>query len=599
MKNIRNFSIIAHIDHGKSTLADRFLESTGLISQANHQPQILDGLELERERGITIKAKTVRLNYLSLDGKNYIFNLIDTPGHVDFTYEVSRALAACEGCILLVDASQGVEAQTLANFELAKKNNLAIIPVINKIDLLQADIEGTKKQIKEILGIEEEPLLASAKQGIGTREILEAIVKKIPPPSGSPGDSLVALVFDSFYDPFRGVVLYTKILEGKILEGEKIQFVSSGGNYKVNEVGHLQLKMIKSKGLFTGEVGYCVAGIKDIHQVKIGDLLISASGGEKNSKLEKKYPSFRELKPYVFSGFYLLNPADYPHLQLALEKLHLTDSSFYFVPENSQILGAGFRCGFLGVLHLEIVKERLKREFGLELLITAPNVIYRVKKTNGELIEINHPVQLPLINEIKEIEENYVSVIIVTPKEYVGAVMEMLENRQAKFKTMRYLSQERVLLSYDLALAEIVYDFYDQLKSVTQGYASFDYEIIGFRKSDLVKLEILVNHQVVDAFSFLVHRENAYAKGKKLVEKLSQLIPRHLFAVPIQAQVNNRIVARKNIPPLRKEVTAKCYGGDITRKKKLWQKQKEGKKKMQQFGKVNIPPEAFYAILKT
>ncbi|HCJ66879.1 MAG TPA: elongation factor 4 [Elusimicrobia bacterium] len=594
MKNIRNFSIIAHIDHGKSTLADRFLEYTGLISQKSHQPQILDGLELERERGITIKAKTVRLNYVSLDGKNYIFNLIDTPGHVDFTYEVSRALAACEGCLLLIDASQGVEAQTLANFELARKNNLVVIPVVNKIDLPQTDIEGTKKQIKEILGIEEEPLLASAKQGLGTEEILETIVKKIRPPYGSTETSLEALVFDSFYDPFRGVVLYVKILEGKIFEGQKIQFISSGGIYEVNEVGYLQLKMVKSKSLFAGEVGYCIAGIKDIHQVKIGDLLI-----EKDSERKKTYPGFREVKPYVFSGFYPLNPADYPHLQLALEKLHLTDSSFYFIPENSQILGAGFRCGFLGVLHLEIVKERLKREFRLELLVTSPNVIYQVRKINGEVIEINHPIQLPPINEIKEIEENYVSAMIVTPKEYVGAVMNMLDNRQAKFKTLRYISSERVLLYYELPLAEIVYDFYDQLKSVTQGYASFDYEIIGFRKSDLVKLEILVNHQVVDAFSFLIHRDNAYNKGNKLVEKLSQLIPRHLFSVPIQARVNNKIIARENIPPLRKDVTAKCYGGDITRKRKLLQKQKEGKKKMQQFGEVNIPPEAFFSIFKT
>ncbi len=370
MKNIRNFSIIAHIDHGKSTLADRFLEYTGLISQKSHLPQVLDGLELERERGITIKAKTVRLDYLSVEGKKYIFNLIDTPGHVDFTYEVSRALAACEGCILLIDASQGVEAQTLANFELARKNKLAVIPVINKIDLPQIDITGTKKQIKEILGIEEEPLLASAKQDLGTRDILEAIIKEIPSPSGSPEDSLEALVFDSFYDPFRGVVLHIKILEGKIYEGQKIKFVSSGGNYEVNELGYLQLKMVKSKHLSVGEVGYCVAGIKDIHQVKIGDLLV-----EKDSEKKKIYAGFRELKPYVFSGFYPLNPADYPHLQLALEKLHLTDSSFYFVAENSQVLGAGFRCGFLGVLHLEIVKERLKREFGLELLVTSHNVV--------------------------------------------------------------------------------------------------------------------------------------------------------------------------------------------------------------------------------
>lgn len=595
MKNIRNFSIIAHIDHGKSTLADRFLEFTGLISEKGHQPQVLDGLELERERGITIKAKTVRLEYLFFNGRNYIFNLIDTPGHVDFTYEVSRALAACEGCILLIDASQGVEAQTLANFELAKKNNLVVIPVINKIDLPQADIEGTKKQIKEILGIDdEEILLASAKQGSGIKEILETIVEKLHPPTGSLEEPLAALVFDSFYDPFRGVVLYIKVLDGKIFGKQRIEFISSSGNYEVNEVGFLQLKMVKSDNLSAGEVGYCIAGIKDIHQVKIGDLLI-----EKDKGTKRIFSGFREIKPYVFSGFYPLNPADYSHLQLALEKLHLTDSAFDFFPENSKILGTGFRCGFLGILHLEIIKERLKREFGLELLVTSPNVTYRIRKRNDKLIEINHPAQLPLLSEIKEIEENYVSALIVSPNKYVGAIMEMLDSRHAKFKTMRYVSLERVVFYYELPLAEIVYDFYDQLKSVTQGYASFDYEIIGYRKSDLVKLEILLNYEVVDAFSFLVHRDDAYSKGKKLVEKLVQLIPRHLFIVPIQARVNNKIIARGNIPALKKDVTAKCYGGDITRKRKLWNKQKEGKKKMQQIGKVSIPPEVFFALLKT
>lgn len=595
MKNIRNFSIIAHIDHGKSTLADRFLEFTGLIPEKGHQPQVLDGLELERERGITIKAKTVRLEYLSFNGRNYIFNLIDTPGHVDFTYEVSRALAACEGCILLIDASQGVEAQTLANFELAKKNSLVVIPVINKIDLPQADIEGTKKQIKEILGINnEEVLLASAKQGSGIKEILETIVEKLHPPTGSLEEPLSALVFDSFYDPFRGVVLYIKVLDGKIFGKQRVEFISSSGNYEVNEVGFLQLKMVKSDNLSAGEVGYCIAGIKDIHQVKIGDLLI-----EKDKGTKRIFSGFREIKPYVFSGFYPLNPADYSHLQLALEKLHLTDSAFDFIPENSKILGAGFRCGFLGILHLEIIKERLKREFGLELLVTFPNVTYRTRKRNDELIEINHPAQLPLLSEIKEIEENYVSALIVSPNKYVGVVMEMLDSRHAKFKTMRYVSLERVVFYYELPLAEIVYDFYDQLKSVTQGYASFDYEIIGYRKSDLVKLEILLNYEVVDAFSFLVHRDDAYSKGKKLVEKLVQLIPRHLFIVPIQARVNNKIIARENIPALKKDVTAKCYGGDITRKRKLWNKQKEGKKKMQQIGKVSIPPEVFFALLKT
>ncbi len=594
MRDIRNFSIIAHIDHGKSTLADRLLEYAGLIAESKHQPQVLDGLELERERGITIKAKTVRLNYLAENGQEYILNLIDTPGHVDFTYEVARALAACEGCLLLVDAAQGVEAQTLANFELAKRNDLIIIPVINKIDLPQADTEGTKKQLHENLGIKEKPILVSAKQGIGTKQVLEEVVKRIPPPQGNPDSPLVALVFDSFYDPFRAVVLYLKILDGEIQAGKKVQFISSPDTYEVSEVGYLKLKMVKSISLSAGEVGYCIAGIKDIHQVKIGDLLI-----EKDSKLEKKYPSFREVKPYVFSAFYPLNPADYSHLQLALGKLHLTDSAFHFTPENSQILGAGFRCGFLGVLHLEIVKERLQREFGLNLLVTAPSVVHRIKKRDGETIEINHPAQLPSLNEIEEIKENYVSAMVVTPKEYLGAIMEMLDQRQAKFISMRYLTSSRVVLYYELPLAEIVYDFYDQLKSVSQGYASFDYELIGFRKSNLVKVEILVNRQVIDAFSFLIHKDSAYIKAKKLVEKLSQLIPRHLFVVPIQAQVNNKIIIRENIPALRKDVTAKCYGGDITRKRKLWQKQKEGKKKMQQFGKINIPPEAFYAILKT
>jgi len=594
MKKIRNFSIIAHIDHGKSTLADRLLEYTGLLSSRIHQPQILDGLQLERERGITIKAKTVRLSYLADDGDEYILNLVDTPGHVDFTYEVSRALAACEGCLLLVDASQGVEAQTLANFELAKKNNLVIIPVINKIDLPQADISGTKKQIKEILGLDKEPILASAKQGTGTKDILEAIVKKIPSPRGNPDVPLSALVFDSFYDPFRGVVLYIKVLDGTLTVGKRIQLVSSGISYETNELGYLQLKMVKTESLHCGEVGYCIAGIKDIHQVRIGDTLT-----DKDRPTKKIHPGYQEIKPYVFSGFYPLNPGDYIHLQTALEKLHLMDSAFYFMPENSQILGAGFRCGFLGLLHLEIIKERLKREFGLDLLVTVPNVLYRVREHNGEMIEISHPAELPQLSEIVEVMEAYVLAMIVTPNEYLGDVMKMLESRRAKFVNMRYITPKRLILNYELPLAEMVYNFYDQLKSVSQGYASFDYEPIGFRKSDLVKLEILINHQVVEAFSLIVPKDIAYQKGRKIVERLCEMIPRHLFTVPIQARVNNKIIVRENIPSLKKDVTAKCYGGDITRKRKLLQKQKEGKKKMQQFGKVSVPPEAFYTILKS
>lgn len=592
INNIRNFCIIAHIDHGKSTLADRLLEYTGTISKREMREQILDGMDLERERGITIKAKAVRMDYTAPDGKQYILNLIDTPGHVDFTYEVSRAMAACEGALLIVDASQGVEAQTLANYYLAKNSNLKIIPVINKIDLPTADIESAVDQVHEALDIVDFPILASAKDGKGINEIIDAIVNTVPPPKGDIQAPLAALVFDSYYDSYRGVVIIARVIDGEIRPGMKMMMHSTGTTYEVLEVGYSKIKMLPSSSIKTGEVGYIVAGIKDIHDVKIGDTIT-----EKTRPTSHPHQGYKEVKPFVFAGLYPVNAADYDGLKSALEKLNLSDSSFHYVPETSIALGFGFRCGFLGSLHLEIISERLSREFGLNLLITAPNVVYRIR-TVHDTFEVENPAKFPPYGDIVLIEEPYVMATIICPGDYIGAVMDLCQKKRGKQAMFRFLDSKRAIVKYEMPLAEIIVGFYDSLKSVSKGYASFDYEHIGFREGDLVKLEILINTEVVDAFSLIVHKDSAHTVGHLLTEKLKTIIPRQMFEIPIQARVNNKFIARENIAAMRKDVLAKCYGGDITRKRKLLEKQKEGKKKMRQFGRVEIPPEAFVAVLK-
>ncbi|MFH1369288.1 MAG: translation elongation factor 4 [Elusimicrobiota bacterium] len=592
IKNIRNFCIIAHIDHGKSTLADRLLEFTGTISMRDMRDQILDGMDLERERGITIKAKAVRMDYTDENGSKIILNLIDTPGHVDFTYEVSRAMAACEGALLVVDASQGVEAQTLANYYLAKNANLKIIPVINKIDLPTADINGTRDQIHEALENADEPILASAKDGKGIKEIIDTIINTVPVPKGEPDDPLAALVFDSYYDIYRGVVIIVRVIDGEIKPRMKIMMHSTGVFYEVLEVGFSKIKMIPSASLKAGEVGYIVAGIKNIHDVKIGDTIT-----DKARPTVKPHAGYKEIKPFVFSGLYPVNSGDYDNLKNALEKLHLSDSSLYYIPETSVALGFGFRCGFLGSLHLEIVKERLEREFGLNLLITAPNVVYRVR-TESDSIEVDNPAKFPLYGDIRLIEEPYVMSTIICPGDYIGAVMDLCQKKRGKQVLFRFLDMKRAIVKYEMPLADVIVGFYDALKSVSKGYASFDYEHIGYREGELVKLEIMINQEVIDAFSLIVHRDNAQTVAHFLAEKLKSIIPKQMFEIPIQAKVNNKVIARENIGALRKDVLAKCYGGDITRKRKLLEKQKEGKKKMRQFGRVEIPPEAFVAVLK-
>ncbi|MDR2708583.1 MAG: translation elongation factor 4 [Elusimicrobiota bacterium] len=592
MANIRNFCIIAHIDHGKSTLADRLLEYTGTISKREMREQILDGMELERERGITIKAKAVRMNYKDKDGKEYILNLIDTPGHVDFTYEVSRALAACEGAILVIDATQGVEAQTLANTMLAKNANLKIIPVINKIDLPTADIDSAYEQMRQVLGITDEPILASAKDGIGIAEIVEAVVKDVPPAKQDLDQPLSALIFDSFYDSFRGVIVIVRVFEGSIKKGMKIKLMASGVEYEVLEVGYMKIKPIESETLNSGEVGYVIAGIKDIHDIKIGDTITQSQNPTK-----RPHAGYKEIHPFVFAGLYPFSTSDYDSLKTALEKLQLSDSSLAYFPETSVALGFGFRCGFLGSLHLEIVKERLEREFNLSLLVTAPNVVYQIK-TKGKTISIDNPAKFPNNAEIDEIWEPYVEATIICPAEFLGALLDLCRKKRGRQTQMQYINTKIVLLKYEMPLAEIIIGFYDELKSVSRGYASFDYEHIAPQKGDLVKLEILINSEPVDAFSTIVHADKASAGAHFLTEKLRGIIPRHMFEIPIQARVNNKIIARENISALRKDVLAKCYGGDITRKRKLLEKQKEGKRKMRQFGRVEIPPEAFVAVLK-
>jgi len=599
INNIRNFSIIAHIDHGKSTLADRILEMTGAIRPEDMREQVLDDMDLERERGITIKAKAVRIKYKSKDGSEYILNLIDTPGHVDFTYEVSRSLTACEGTLLLVDASQGVEAQTLSNLFLAQENNLKIIPIVNKIDLDSAETDKVRKQITELMPAElkdEDIILTSAKLGKGIDEVLEAIVDRVPPPKGQADGPLSCLIFDSVFDAYRGVVIYSRVFNGAIHQGKRIRMFHTGGVFEVTEVGTFSPNMVPGDKLTAGEVGYFIAGIKDIHAVKIGDTVV-----DEKDRGAKSARGFREVKPYVFYGLYPVESQDYERLRSALDKLSLNDASFDFIPEDSAALGYGFRCGFLGALHMEIVKERLEREYGLELLITSPNVIYQVKVKDDQkdTIYINNPSELPDVSKIDEIFEPYVRIIIITPASYIGPIMTLVkEERRGIFQSMNYIDPQRVVLVYEMPFVEMVVDFYDKLKSVSKGFATLDYKHIGYRKGNLVKLEILISGRIIDAFSFIVPKNRATTIGRNIVNKLRKLIPRQLFAIPIQAQINNRIIARETVSPLRKDVIAKCYGGDVTRKRKLLERQKEGKKKMKHLGRVEVPKDVFISVLK-
>ncbi|MGE5443010.1 MAG: translation elongation factor 4 [Ignavibacteriales bacterium] len=592
---IRNFSIIAHVDHGKSTLADRILEFTGTVTERDMTEQFLDQMELERERGITIKAQAVRINYKADDGITYEFNLIDTPGHVDFSYEVSRSLQACEGALLVVDASQGVEAQTVAHAYLAADSGLELISVINKIDLPASDPERVKKEIEEVIGISAgDAVLASAKEGIGTKEILEAIVKKIPPPLGNSENPLKALIFDSWFDSYQGVVMLVRVFEGKIKLGMRIQLMSTGKAYEVKKLGIFSPRAVEVEELSAGEVGFVTAAIKEISEAKVGDTITNAL-----RPTDKPLSGFRVMKPMVFSGLYPIDPGEYDKLRDALEKLRLNDSSFIYEPETSLALGFGFRCGFLGLLHMEIVRERLEREFQLELISTAPTVIYRITDTKGEVSYVDNPSKLPSSEKTEIMEEPYVLVMIHTPSTYLGGIFDLCEKRRGTQKNIKYITQDRVIVEYELPLSEIMFDFFDKLKSVSRGYASMDYELVGYKESDLVKLDVLINGDPVDALSIIVHKEKAYERGKELVEKLRRLIPRQLFEVALQAAIGNRVIARETVKPVRKDVTAKCYGGDITRKRKLLEKQKEGKKRLKQIGKIEIPQEAFLAVLKT
>ncbi|CAI3502740.1 translation elongation factor 4 [Enterococcus cecorum] len=592
---IRNFSIIAHIDHGKSTLADRILEKTNTVSSREMQDQLLDSMDLERERGITIKLNAVELNYAAKDGKTYIFHLIDTPGHVDFTYEVSRSLAACEGAVLVVDAAQGIEAQTLANVYLAIDNDLEILPVINKIDLPAADPERVRTEIEDVIGIDaSEAVLASAKAGIGIEEILEQIVEYVPAPTGDIEAPLKALIFDSVYDSYRGVVLNVRIMEGMVKPGDKIQLMSNGKTFEVTEVGVFSPKAIQRDYLMVGDVGYITASIKTVQDTRVGDTITLA-----NNPASEPLEGYRQMNPMVYCGLYPIDTSRYNDLREALEKLQLNDAALQFEPETSQALGFGFRCGFLGLLHMDVVQERLEREFNLELITTAPSVIYNVYLTDGTMITVDNPADFPEQVKIDRVEEPYVKAQIMVPNDYVGAVMELSQRKRGDFVTMDYLDDYRVNVVYEIPLSEIVFDFFDKLKSSTKGYASLDYEMAGYRASRLVKMDILLNGEKVDALSFIVHREFAYERGKLIVEKLKKLIPRQQFEVPIQAAIGQKIVARTDIKALRKNVLAKCYGGDVSRKRKLLEKQKEGKKRMKQIGSVEVPQEAFMAVLKT
>ncbi len=592
--HIRNFCIIAHIDHGKSTLADRILEFTGAIDPRQMQEQVLDQMDLERERGITIKMTAVRLTYRARNGQEYELNLIDTPGHVDFTYEVSRSLAACEGALLVVDASQGVEAQTIANVNLAMNNGLEIIPVINKIDLPAADPERVKEEIENILMLDpSEAILASAKEGIGTEQILEAVVHKIPPPRGDPSASLRALIFDSHFDPYLGVVVYIRVVDGVVRPGMRIRFMSTGREFEVTSVGFFTPRLQEGDELRTGEVGYLTAGIKTVGDTRVGDTITDAE-----RPATEPLPGYKPVKPMVYCGLYPVEGEEFSDLRDALMKLQLNDAALVFEPETSAALGFGFRCGFLGLLHMDIVQERLEREFGLSLIATAPSVVYRITTTKGEVILLDNPAHWPSPTTIATVEEPYIRATIFVPSEYVGAMMELAMERRGEFVKMEYPSPNRVLLTYDLPLAEILLDFYDQLKSRSKGYASFDYEPIGYRQSELVKLDILINGEPVDALSFITHRDRAYSRGRALVERLREVVPRQQFEVRIQAAIGSKVIAAERIPPFRKNVLAKCYGGDVTRKRKLLEKQKEGKKRMKQLGNVEIPQEAFLSVLK-
>ena len=594
-KYIRNFSIIAHIDHGKSTLADRLIEMTGVLSKREMESQVLDNMDIERERGITIKSQAVRMKYIAKDGREYELNLIDTPGHVDFNYEVSRSLAACDGAILVVDASQGVEAQTLANVYLAIDNNLEILPVINKVDLPNARPDEVKKEIEDIIGIpaQDAPCI-SAKTGLNVDEVLERIVTDLPAPTGDEMSSLKCLIFDSIYNEYKGAIAYVRVKDGTVKVGDEIVLMSNGKSFTVTEVGHFEPGSYEPcEKLFAGEVGYVAASIKSLSDIRVGDTITL-----KDNKALEPLPGYKKVNPMVYCGIYPMDGSDYENLKVALEKLQLNDAALEYEPETSGALGFGFRCGFLGLLHLEIIEERLDREFDLSLITTSPSVIYRVHKTDGEVIELYNPSDLPPQTEISYIEEPMVSAEILTPKDYVGNIMEICQNRRGSYVDMKYLDENRVTLIYELPFFEIIYDFFDQLKSKTKGYASFDYEFKEYKRSDLVKLDIWINGEGVDALSFIVHRDNSYDRGKKMVEKLKEVIPRPLFIIPIQAVIGGKVIARETISAMRKDVLAKCYGGDITRKKKLLEKQKRGKKKMREIGNVEIPQEAFLSVLK-
>ena len=590
---IRNFSIIAHIDHGKSTLADRILEITDTIMQREMKEQLLDTMDLERERGITIKLNAVQLTYHALDGEDYTFHLIDTPGHVDFTYEVSRSLAACEGAVLVVDAAQGIEAQTLANVYLALDNNLEILPVINKIDLPSAQPEVVMDEIENVIGLEahDAPCI-SAKSGLNVRDVLEQIVKRVPAPSGNPNSRLKALVFDSIYDAYRGVIAFVRIKEGTVKVGDKIRFMATGAEYEVLEVGVRTPKEVKKDCLSCGEVGWIAASIKTVKDVRVGDTITHA-----DQPAIEPLAGYREMNPMVYCGLYPIETNRYNDLRDALEKLQLNDASLHFEAETSQALGFGFRCGFLGLLHMDVIQERIEREYNVDIIATAPSVVYHVNLTNKEQITIDNPSMMPDVQTIESIEEPYVKATIMCPKEYIGPIMELCQNKRGTYRDMQYLDETRVSIIYELPLGEIVYDFFDKLKSCSRGYASFDYELIGYQISKLAKMDILLNGECVDALSSIVHREFAYERGKSLCERLRKLIPRQQFEIPIQASLNGKIIARSNISALRKNVLAKCYGGDVSRKKKLLEKQKEGKKRMKQVGSVEVPQEAFMAIL--
>ena len=594
-KYIRNFSIIAHIDHGKSTLADRLIEMTGVLSKREMEDQVLDNMDIEKERGITIKSQAVRMKYKAKDGNTYEFNLIDTPGHVDFNYEVSRSLAACDGAILVVDASQGVEAQTLANVYLALDNNLEILPVINKVDLPNARPDEVKNEIEDIIGIpaQDAPCI-SAKTGLNVEQVLERIVTDIPAPTGDETAPLQALIFDSIYDNYQGAIAYVRIKNGTVKVGDRIRLMASGKTFTVTEVGYFEPGSYSpTDQLIAGEVGYIAASIKSLSDIRVGDTITVD-----DRPAEKPLPGYKKVNPMVYCGLYPVDGSDYENLKVALEKLQLNDAALEFEPETSAALGFGFRCGFLGLLHLEIIEERLDREFDLSLITTSPSVIYKVYKTDGTMIEIYNPADLPPADEISRIEEPFVEAEILTPKEFVGNIMEICQNRRGIYVDMKYLDTTRVTLVYELPLNEIIYDFFDKLKSKTKGYASFDYELKEYRPSSLVKLDILVNGENVDALSFIVHRDSAYERGKKMIEKLKEVIPRQLFTIPLQAAIGGKIIARETISAMRKDVLAKCYGGDVTRKKKLLEKQKRGKKKMREIGNVEIPQEAFLSVLK-